>query len=310
MIASGVVTHQSLISAEILPPLDNFQIQALGNTNMEVGQNLRLTAEGYYGTSPVVVKAKWNLLGDRSLGYLVSCEESQDCTFVATNPGTAVIEAEANNQFAHVSLDILGPVTSMQNTFSDELPQWAARPILNLSRRNIIRGYDDGRFGSADTLTRGQLITLIYRMLTHMELVAPPDNCRQYYDDVRQDHFAYDAACVFWKRGWSSGLRRFDVDAPASRAETVQFIYSILGVPLLEHWELTLGDIADEGELYPDVSTNHYIFYESAVLNRAGIMTGYRSGLFGPEDNLNRAEAATLVHRALQKAQTIGLRLY
>ncbi|KKW40018.1 MAG: N-acetylmuramoyl-L-alanine amidase, family 4 [Candidatus Peregrinibacteria bacterium GW2011_GWA2_54_9] len=269
VVATGVITHESLTRADILPPLHNFRIRPLDSTEMEVGQNLRLTAEGYYGTSPVVVKAQWNLLGDQNLGYLMDCGESPDCTFVATNPGTAVIEAEAHDQFAHVTVDIRGPVTPVQNTFTDTLPPWAERPILDLRQRSIIHGYEDGRFGSADTLTRGQLITLIYRMLLHLELIAAPANCRQYYDDVPPDHFAYDAACVFYARGWSSGLRQFDTDAP-----------------------------------------DHYMFYESVVLNRAGIMTGYGSGLFGPEDTLNRAQAATLVHRALRKAEELQLRLF
>ncbi|PIR50034.1 hypothetical protein COU79_01600 [Candidatus Peregrinibacteria bacterium CG10_big_fil_rev_8_21_14_0_10_54_7] len=310
VVATGVITHESLTRADILPPLHNFRIRPLDSTEMEVGQNLRLTAEGYYGTSPVVVKAQWNLLGDQSLGYLADCGESQDCTFVALNPGTTVIEAETHDQFAHVTVDIRGPVTPVQNTFTDTLPPWAERPILDLRQRSIIHGYEDGRFGSADTLTKGQLITLIYRMLLHLELISAPANCRQYYDDVPPDHFAYDAACVFFTRGWSSGLRQFDTDAPASRAQAAQFMHSILGAPLLEHWGLTLGAIAREGELYPDVPEDHYIFYESAVLNRAGIMTGYGSGLFGPEDTLNRAQAATLVHRALRKAEELQLRLF
>ena len=309
MVATGIVAHESILQANHLPPLLDFQIRALDETDMEVGQNLRLTAEGYYGTTPVVVKAVWNILGDQSKGYLVNCEDSQDCTFVATNPGTAVIEAEANHKFDHVNVEIRGPVVPLENSFTDDLPPWAANPILDLSKRNIIRGYEDGRFGSADTLTKGQLITLIYRMLTHLELIAKPDNCRQYYDDVRPDHFAYDAACVFWQRGWSGSLRRFDVNAPADRAETARFLYAILGVPLLDNWGITLGAILDNGLVYPDVSTDHYVFYETAVLHRAGIMTGYPSGLFGPGDILNRAEAATVVHRALQKAKSIKIRL-
>lgn len=309
VVATGVITHESLTRADILPPLQNFRILPLDSTEMETGQNLRLTAEGYYGTAPVVVKAQWNLLGDQSLGYLADCGESQDCTFVATNPGTAVIEAEAHDQFAHVTVDIRGPMTPVHNMFTDTLPQWAEHPILDLKQHSIIHGYEDGRFGGADTLTKGQLITLIYRMLLHLELISVPEHCRQYYDDVPPDHFAYDAACVFFTRGWSPGLRQLDTDAPASRAQAAQFMHSILGVPLLEHWNLTLGDIAQKGKIYPDVPEDHAVFYESAVLNRAGIMTGYPNGLFGPEDMLNRAEAATLVHRALEKAQELRLRL-
>lgn len=309
MMATGVVAHQSITNAEHLPPLQNFQVHALDDTDIKVGQSVRLTAEGYYGTSLVAVKAVWNLVGDSSLGYLVECEKSQDCTFVALNPGTAVIEAEANHSFAHVNVEITGPVSAQQNTFTDELPQWAAKPILDLQRRSIIRGYEDGRFGSADKLTRAQLVTLIYRMLINLEIVDAPENCRSYYDDIPEGHFAYGAACLFWQRGWSTGLRTFDANAHATRAETAQFMNSILGPALLDAWGISLGDILNAGKQFSDIDEGHYIFFESAVLQRAGIMTGYPDGRFGSENTLNRAEAAAVVHRALEKAQSMNIRL-
>ena len=306
MLGTSVVVHESITKADILPPLDNFEIRTQGGTDIEVGQSIRLTAEGYYGTAPVAVKATWNLLGNQ-LGTLHGCTESQECTFVATKPGTAVIEAKAHEQFEHISIDIRGPVEPMENNFTDEVPQWAENPIVDLSRRNIIRGYDDGRFGSADSLTRGQLITLMYRMLTHLELVGRPQNCRQYYNDIRPEHFSYSATCLFWQRGWSTSLNRLGVDEKANRAETARILHQIFGAQLLNHWRMTLGDIYDNGMIFADVPVDHSVFYESAVLNRAGIMTGYSSGLFGPEETLNRAEAATLLHRALQKVKELDL---
>lgn len=305
VIATGVVAYQSVSQAEHVPPLQNFRVRALGETTLRAGESLRLAAEGYYGTSPVVVKAEWNLLGGESAGYLVDCTESQECTFVATGGGTAVVEAQANHQYAHVNVEVLGGQSAAQGVFRDELPSWAAEPILDLNRKNIIRGYEDGRFGSADTLTNAQLITLITRMLLHLELIATPDGCPQYYDDVPQGHFAYHAACVFAERGWSTGLRTLGANAPANRTLTAQYIHRIFGPALLEDWGTSLGDILDAGEIFPDVPEDHPIFFESAVLHRAGIMKGYPDGRFGPDRTLNRAEAAAVVHRALEKARNL-----
>lgn len=310
VIATGVVTHRSISSAEHMPPLQNFTIRASDDTDMEVGQSIRLTAEGYYGTSPVVVKAVWNLLGGSSLGYLVECEKSQDCTFVATQAGTAVVEAQANHSFAHVNLEIRGPISAQQNIFTDELPSWAANPILDLHRRSIIRGYEDGRFGSGDRLSRAQLITLIYRMLLSLQTASEPQSCQAYYNDIPEEHFAYTAACLFWQHGWSTGLQNFEGDAFSTRGETAQFMHRILGPALLDTWYISLGDILDEGQIFSDVPESHSVFYESAVLNRAGIMTGYPDGRFGAENTLNRAEAAAVVHRALEKAQALRLNLH
>ncbi|PIQ76288.1 hypothetical protein COU78_02080 [Candidatus Peregrinibacteria bacterium CG10_big_fil_rev_8_21_14_0_10_49_24] len=309
VIATGVVAHQSISNAEHMPPLQNFTIRASDDTDMEVGQSIRLTAEGYYGTASVVVKAVWNLLGNSPLGFLTECEKGPTCTFVATNPGTAVVEAEANHAFAHVNIEIRGPASAQQNTFSDALPSWAANPILDLHRRSIIRGYEDGRFGSGDRLSRAQLITLIYRMLLNLQTVGEPRDCHAYYNDIPEEHFAYRAACLFWQHGWSTGLQNFDGDAYATRAETAQFMHRILGPALLNTWYLSLGDILDEGQIFSDVPVSHPVFYESAVLNRAGIMTGYPDGRFGADSTLNRAEAATVVHRALEKARTLNINL-
>lgn len=310
MIAAGVVAQRSITEAEHLPPLDHFRIFASGETNVRVGQSIRLTAEGYYGTSPVPVKARWDLLGDRDLGSFVDCEEGQNCTFIAAKPGTAVIEAGANHQFTHVTVTIEGsPDIEGESAFTDELPPWAERPIVDLQQRKIIRGYDDGRFGSADTLTQGQFMALIFRMLLHLELASEPKDCRKYYDDVGPDHFAYSAACLFWQQGWSTGLHELGVNEATTRAKTAQFLHQIFGAELLERWNMTLGDILDNGRIFTDVPTDHYVFFESAVLNRAGIMTGYPNGTFGPEKTLNRAEAAAVIHRALEKVQEMGVEL-
>jgi len=146
-------------------------------------------------------------------------------------------------------------------------------------------------------------------MLLNVELVAAPQNCQQYYNDVPADHFAYTAACLFWQRGWSTSLSQLGVDEKTKRADTAQLLHQIFASQFLQNWHMTLGDILENGQVFRDVPTDHYAFYESAVLKRAGIVAGYPDGRFGPEATLNRAEAAAVVDRAMQKAEAMGIRL-
>ena len=202
------------------------------------------------------------------------------------------------------------PADIIQIAFHDVLPGWAEQSIQDLNQQDIIQENENGNYESEETLTRGEFIMLINKILVQIEFIVPPQNCRQYYTDVRPGNAAYSASCTFWQKGWSIPSYRFYVDTAITRGEAAEFVYQVLGSPLMAHWNIAPVDIANEGELFTDVSLFHDVFYESALMNRADIMSGYADGLFRPDKNLNRAEAAVVLHRALETIQKLQLRFY
>ncbi|PIR49836.1 hypothetical protein COU79_02715 [Candidatus Peregrinibacteria bacterium CG10_big_fil_rev_8_21_14_0_10_54_7] len=263
--------------------------------SIEAGGTLRLTAEGDFGTATMPVRADWFFLESEVPAVLEGCERSKTCDFRAGDEaGVAVIQAQVGDGEA-IAITKITIEESLKNPFKDELPSWALPSVVRLHRRGIVRGYDDGRYGPGDPLTRGQIVTLIHRMLTGLRVVQPDEPCQWTLKDVPTSHYAYAAACAFGNRGWIEPKVALRPDDIAARADTAQFLAVSIGQTLIE----SFGQ-PDSSPVFGDVPVESPYFYSSALLQRAGIMTGYPNGDFGGEDPLNRAAAAAVVDRALK----------
>ena len=270
--------------------------------SVEAGGTLRLTAEGDYGTTSMPVRADWFFLEPESeaTGTLDGCERSKTCDFRAGDiAGIAVIQAQIGDGEAVARAKIIVK-EALKNPFKDVLPSWAQASILRLHKQDIVKGYDDGRYGPADSLTRGQIVTLIVRMLMQTGMLKAGETCARSPVDVPSKHYAYDSVCAFGNRGWIEPKGSFRPDATVSRAETAGFLASAIG-SILEK------DGASETiQVFEDIPVSSSFFRPTSLLQRAGIMTGYPGGDFGALDPLNRAAAATVVDRALGIVQNAG----
>ncbi|MFA6038655.1 MAG: S-layer homology domain-containing protein [Candidatus Peribacteraceae bacterium] len=184
-------------------------------------------------------------------------------------------------------------------SFTDAVPEWASAAINRLTALGIVRGYDDGRFGPSDQVTRAQAVTMLYRLLRTTSLIGEPQGCVQEYNDVSATHFAFTPLCGLLQEGRMDAAASFAPDRPATRAEQAGFVHRIAGDMLLGSLGLAEADLNAAGQTYPDVPPSHPHFAAIAAMQRTGIMTGYPSGNFGPSITLNRAEAAMVVYRVL-----------
>lgn len=180
-----------------------------------------------------------------------------------------------------------------QNPFKDELPSWAEEAILRMHSFDIIKGYDDGRFAPADTVTRGQVITLIDRILRSQNLTREERGCTQIYEDIPAGHYAFSAACTFQAHGWSEAGGHFHPDEASTRGMTAAFMNAVFGPSLLSD----AGSSVPGNQVFRDVPPSSLFFYDSAALKEMGLMTGYPDGRFGVDDPLNRAAAAVVMDR-------------
>lgn len=310
---AGLAFGSSLkLGANNLAGLRGIEIRPYGDFSIDAGESLLLTLEGDYLTYSVPMRGTWRITGGKDLGWLIgTCDAHKTCEFQAgDDAGEVRIFAEASGMTDEQTIYIRKKETDsrpVQNPFTDAIPDWAGQPIVELKNRNILKGYDDGRFGAADTLTRGQLITIFFRTLTSMNLIDPI-NCQQVYKDVPTGHYAFPAACVFRDRGWTDSLSTLHPDEPVSRGETASIINRVLGSTLLSARNTTLGDIVAAGQIFSDVPVGHMYYADTAVTRETGIMKGNPNGSFGIKTTLNRAEAATVFYRVLQEMDAMNIR--
>lgn len=62
--------------------------------------------------------------------------------------------------------------------------------------------------------------------------------------------------------------------------------------------------LASQAKIFPDVSANHWAAAQIKELSQAGVIVGYPDGSFKPDDNVSRAEFASMAIRALGQEHT------
>ena len=293
--ASAVTFHT--FRAAVSDGLIGIQINADDPLSVEAGGSLRLTAEGDYGTMTMPVQARWSARGGVPV-TLEGCRKSKQCTVTAgEEPGTAEIEAEAEGYRAVATVEITETLT---NPFTDALPEWALPAIVRLHRAGITKGYDDGRFGPGDPVTRGQVVTLLYRMLRSADLIAKGETGCYAYEDVLPGEYMEEAVCAFAANGWGFDESYFLPNDPALRGVVAKLV-SMVAEPLIGESQIDREELADGPQVFDDVAPGNSFFADVAVVNALRVMTGYPTGDFGVQDPINRAAVAVVMDRLLQK---------
>src|SRR3989344_2458625 len=296
LVIAASVTAFELLSADVNDDgLIGIRINADGPLSIEADESIRLTAEGDYGTMTMPVQARWSAHGDASV-TLAGCKKTKECTVTAGEaPGMAEIEAEAEGYSATVMVEI---TEVLRNPFTDDLPEWALPAIVRLHRAGIIKGYDDGRFGPGDPVTRGQVVTLLYRMLRSADLIATGITGCSAYEDVLPGEYMEEAVCAFAANGWGFDESYFLPNDPALRGVVAKLV-SMVAEPLIKKSTINMEELADGAQVFDDVAPGDSFFADVAVVNALGVMTGYPTGDFGVQDPTNRAAVAVVMDRLL-----------
>jgi hypothetical protein len=333
------ITGTSLAYVQTKPiALEGERIQ-LSNETHEIGEfyidpsNIELTMADSYTfmsytqeeTREVNTQSEWTVLrGDEvpTEVLLDDCVNSSECTvYIGDVPGELTLTAVSGNDEASATINVPDSV-EVTLGFSDDVPKWAAVDIAILEERGIMTGYADGSFGPADNVTRGQFITLLYRLIPFMGLntstAIETYDC-DIYSDLDETHYAYEPICFAANNSWLEDITlpadTIQADKTITRAEAAQLLTSAIlkshAVTLFPHLDL------DEDELetyfydvwasitFSDVERYTKYAYGIGVADFFEIMTGtsndtlYKS--FSPSSSLNRAETAVIIWRILNQ---------
>lgn len=169
--------------------------------------------------------------------------------------------------------------------------------------KSYLSGYSDGRFGPGDALTRGQVVTVLWRM------AGRPLTTGAGFSDIGRDSYCYQA--TLWARehdiasGYLDG--RFGPDDPVTReqlAKLVALYASYRGVDVSGHSDLSAFSDAS--------SVSDWARPYVAWCFGAGIITGNEVGdkvFSNPADYAQRcqfAKVATILDRDVIDDETSG----
>lgn len=196
----------------------------------------------------------------------------------------------------HVTIKVNGVPVVLQDVPTFE---WFAVYVRDVADRNLVSGYKDqqgrptGKFGPADNVTIEQL--------AKMAALAAQIDVYSCGDDLQNE-----SAVGGWSEryircaeylGWTIFAEgTIDVSRPATRTDVVVTVLQAFGARISPR----------SGSVFEDVTTATP--YGAAIETAAekGIVAGYSdqygnlTGLFGPDDSVNRAEIAKIFSLAFQ----------
>ena len=150
-------------------------------------------------------------------------------------------------------------------------------------------GYADGTVKPEGKITRAEVATIFFRLLTD-DARAKFWMSTNNYTDVPADKWYNNAVSTLSNMGVIGGYSdgTFRPDAPISRAEFAKIAVSFSNV----------ADLSYRG-YFADVKESDWFSGFVAAAKDAGLIEGYNDGTFQPEKAITRAEVCTIVNRTL-----------
>ena len=151
-----------------------------------------------------------------------------------------------------------------------------------------IVGFPDGLVHPEANMTRAQAVTIFFRLLTdeqRAEYWSQTNN----YADVKSTDWFNNAVSTMSKMGIIEGYNGlFRPNDPITRAEFTKIAVCFFAG----------NDVSGEAMPFSDVEAGKWYFRYVSAAAQLGIVQGY-NGLFRPTEEINRAEAVTIVNRII-----------
>jgi len=163
-----------------------------------------------------------------------------------------------------------------KNDYFAEAVNWALQ-------RNITTGTSATEFSPANTCTRAQILTFLWRAVNpSVSATANP------FTDVNGSHYYYYPAVWAYENGMVSG-NTFAADTPCTRASTVVYLWKNAGSP-------DAGTVSTFTDVPADASYAKAVAW--AVQN--GITSGTSETTFSPDMTCTRGQIVTFLKRAIK----------
>ena len=174
-------------------------------------------------------------------------------------------------------------------SFSD-LPSshWAYESVKKMQEKGIIKGYPDGTFGPAKTVTYGEFIKMTIVALDGKDDVADIENATHWaskYYKAALDKNLFSSGQIA-EKSLNLTIPRYDMALIAANA-------------------VNAGNVNNYEELMeslPDVDTKTVNSYQILQSYAEGMITGYEDGTFRAFGTLSRAEASAVIYRLIDKS--------
>lgn len=217
---------------------------------------------------------------------------------IALKPGKVTITVSAETAAGTIETSKEITVYGTEKIFSDIQTGRYYYQAVNWNYMNdAIKGLGDGIFGPKENITRAEFVTILYRLEN-----SPEVTYEDIFTDVSDGRFYTDAVMWASKEGLVKGISKdvYGTKEQITREQMVTILYRYL-----QNKGYTMGNTAELSK-YQDVSKVGKYAKEAvqwAVGNE--ILTGSADQKLMPKDNATRADAAVLIMRVFELAETL-----
>jgi hypothetical protein len=197
-----------------------------------------------------------------------------------------------------------GDINVTQVSFVDiDTNYWASSAIMNLAKTNVISGYEDNTFKPDNHVTREEFASLIAKQF-YLDL--PGTTAKQTFYDVPSDRwsFPYIEASKEFLTGYypPSGKSFFSPTLDATREDVAVTLVKTLGYQPdeLQDQNILARNFNDVDSISP--SLRPYV----ALAVEKQLFSGYPDGTFRGDQQVSRAEVATLLYKIIKNAAADG----
>lgn len=188
-----------------------------------------------------------------------------------------VTKKDASTRFSDVTASGVGP--------------WAADSVDFVYGQGLMSGVDATSFAPNAAMTRGMLVTVLYRASG-----SPSVSASSGFRDVKSD--AYYASAVAWAaaRGIANGVSetKFDPDAPVTREQIATILYRYARANGEQPSAVgSLAAFTDQSSVSP------YAVSAMTWAVQRGIISGTTAKTLSPLDKATRAQMTVMLHRYL-----------
>lgn len=212
---------------------------------------------------------------------------------VPIGPGT-VISAYSTGAGYLTSSRVQACYSERGNFFLDVFPEdWFYPGMDRAAAAGYIYGVGGGRYAPNGQVTRGQLVTFLYRVAG--EQATEADMAGMAFEDVPAGEYYTGAVAWAHGRGIVSGVdgKAFQPDRAVTRQEMGQIVYKYLAYRGIHYVEGdTLGQYADAGDVAD------WAWTAMGQLTTLGLFQGDGKGNCQPLRACSRAEAVAVLIRA------------
>ncbi len=178
--------------------------------------------------------------------------------------------------------------------FADIQNHWAKTSIIAAARQKILRGYPDGTFRPAASVTRAEFAAIIYIAFGQQPSARPAIS----FTDVPVNHWAAKAIAAAYQTKFLSGYPNglFQPNEPISRVQTLTALASGLNYqPTIESMN-TIKKYYDDWQQIPN-----YAVKAIAAATEKEIVVNYPDiKRLQPNQNVTRGEVAAFICRILK----------